>query len=159
MTREQAIDLILRTGGHPPPDSDEHRELLKFLDASPECRKLYEDQRATWQALDLWEPVEPSLGFDRRLQERVEELSASRTWFAGWLTPWRPNFAVGVAGLLLVAATVFHQPSLTGPSPKVAAVSGEDEAYLEEFNRALDDIEMLSEFEIDPAALTAPGPS
>jgi hypothetical protein len=159
MTREQAIDLILRTGGHRPPNSDEHRELLKFLDASPECRKLYEDQRATWQALDLWETVEPSLGFDRCLRERVEELSASRTWFAGWLTPWRPNFAVGLAGLLLVAATVFHQPSLSGPGAKVAAVSGEDQAYLEEFNRALDDIEMLSEFEIDPAALAAPGPS
>lgn len=159
MTREQAIDLILRTGGHAPPNSDEHQELLKFLDASPACRKLYEDQRATWQALDLWEPIEPSLGFDRHVRERVEELSSSRPWFAGWFAPWQPNLAVGLAGLLLVAATVFHQPSLTGPGPNVAAVSGEDEAYLEEFNRALDDIEMLTEFEIDPAALAGQGPS
>ncbi len=150
MTREQAIDLILRTGGDPSPNTDEHRELMKFLAASPECRKLYQDQRAAWQALDLWEPVEPSMGFDRRVRERVEEPASRRPWFDGWFTPLRPSFAAGLAGLLLVAGTVLHQPPLTDPVPKVASLSGEDEAYLEEFNRALDDIEMLSQLEIDP---------
>jgi hypothetical protein len=123
---------------------------MKFLAASPECRKLYESQRATWQALDLWEPVEPSLGFDRRVRERVEELTSRRPWFADWFTPLQPSFAAGLAGLLLVAGTVLHQPPLTDPVPEVASISGEDEAYLEEFNRALDDIEMLSQLEIDP---------
>jgi len=150
MTREKAIDLIVRTGGSPPPDSDEFRELMEFLETSPECRKLYEEQRAAWRALDLWEPVEPSLGFDRRVKQRVEELSSSRRWYTGWLAPWRPNFAVGLAGLLLVAGAVLHQPSLSDRTPKVAVASGEDKAYFDEFTRALDDIEMLSQMEIDP---------
>ena len=159
MTREQAIDLILRTGGQPPPISDEHRELLKFLEASPECRKLYDEQRATWRALDLWEPVEPSWGFDRRVRERLEELAPRQPWYTRWFAPGQPSFAVGLAGLLLAAATVLYQPSLTRPASEFAAIHGEDEAYLEEFNRALDDIEMLSRFEIDPSALAGPDQS
>ena len=153
MTREQAIDLILRNGGQPP-SSDEHRELMQFLETSSECRKLYEEQQATWQALDLWEPIEPSLGFDRQVRAKVEELADRQPWYRRWFVVQRPSFAVGLAGLLLVAASVLHQPSLPGPDIHSAALSSDDEAYLEEFNRALDDIEMLAQFEIDPEALT-----
>ena len=140
MTREQTIDLILRKGGEPPPNTDEHWELMQFLDTSP--------------ALDLWEPIEPSLGFDRQVREKIEELANRQPWYSRWFVVQRPSFAVGLAGLLLVAASVLHQPSLSQPDLHSAALSGDDEAYLEEFNRALDDIEMLAQFDIDPEALT-----
>jgi len=159
MTREQAIDLILRNGGEPPPNTDEHWELMQFLDTSPECRKLYDEQQATWQALDLWEPIEPSLGFDRQVREKIEELANRQPWYSRWFVVQRPSFAVGLAGLLLVASSVLHQPSLSQPDLHSAALSGDDEAYLEEFNRALDDIEMLAQFDIDPEALTPAGQS
>ena len=103
--------------------------------------------------------MEPSWGFDRGIRERVEELASRQPWYFRWFAPRQPSFAVGLAGVLLAAATVLYQPSAVNPSLEFASISGEDQAYLEEFNRALDDIEMRSEFEIDPAALAEPDPS
>jgi len=159
MTREQAIDLILRNGGEPLENAAENRELMQFLDTSPECRKIYDEQRATWQALDLWEPIEPSLGFDRQVRQKVEELAAQRAWYRRWFLIDRPAFAAGLAGLVLAAGAVLHQPSPMNPSTPSVALSSDDEAYFQELDRALDDIEMLAQFEIDPEALAPQDPS
>lgn len=152
MTRDEVIETILNPDKGPPPGSREHRELMAYLKSSPECRALYEQQQALWETLDEWQPGEPSPDFDRRLFERIEGLGARRSWLSGWLGGafgnLRPSFALGVAALVLAAATVLQQPSPTDGSAKTAGVmNSEDAEYLEQIDRELDDIEMLVEFE------------
>ncbi len=149
MTREEAVDMIVKTGGGPPVDSLQHRELMQFLETSPETRTLYEHQQAVWGALDAWQPVEPSAHFDRRLRERVEDMANQEPWYLRMFTTWRPTFAVGLAGLLIAAAGVVQQRPAATVGTQLAVVEPlDDEVYLDQLNRALDDIEMLADFEV-----------
>ena len=122
------------------------------METSPECRALYEQQKTVWQALDRWEPIEPSLDFNRRLYEKIEADAANRSWFAGLFPNLRPSFAVGLAGLLLAAGTVlYHQPGTeTVPRKTAGIVAVDDSEYLDQIHTALDDIEMLADFDVLP---------
>ena len=149
MTREEAVDLILKTGSGPPQGSPRHRELMQFLETCSETQTLYEQQRAVWGALELWEPVEPSAQFDRRLRERVDELANREPWYLRTFATWRPTFAVGLAALLIAAVGVVQQRPEAAPGTELAVVEPlDDEVYLEQLNRALDDIEMLADFDV-----------
>ena len=149
MTREEAVDLILKTGSGPPQGSPQHRELMQFLETCPETRALYQQQRAVWGELELWEPVEPSAQFDRRLREKVDELANREPWYLRTFATWRPTFAAGLAALLIAAVGVVQQrPDATVGTELAVVESAEDEMYLEQLNRALDDIEMLADFDV-----------
>ena len=153
MTREEAVELILKTGGGPPEGAPGRRELMAFLETCPETRALYERQRAAWDTLELWEPVEPSSHFDRRLRERVDELANREPWYLRPFSTWRPTFAAGLAALLIAAVGVVQQQPDAAAGRELAVVE-DDELYLEQLNRALDDIEMLADFDAivdDPA--------
>ncbi len=150
MTRERAIAIILRPGEGLPPGSAEHRELLAYLEQSPECRELYERQQALWQELDVWEPVDPSAGFDRRLWATLE---AGTPWWRRVFFGLGPGFAVALAGLFLVAATVVRQQSSRLADPALAVIEpAEDPQFYQRLDTALDDIEMLADFEVLPLA-------
>ena len=147
MTREQALEIILDPRGGPAEGTPKHRELMTFLEGSPECREIYLQQRQVWESLDLWEEVEPSAGFDRRLMAEVERGGADLPWFAQWTRHWRPSFALGLAALVLIAAAITgRQPGLV-PEPREIA---EDAAYVEEIHETLDDLEMLADFDALP---------
>ena len=148
MTREKALEIITNPRGGPPEGTPAHRELMSFLESSPECKAAYREQQAVWESLDLWEEVEPSAGFDRRLFDEIEKQQTAGSWFARLAGNWRPSFAVGLAGLVLAAATVLHrQPDA---AVNTALIVAEDAEYAEELHRALDDIEMLAEFDLLP---------
>ena len=122
---------------------------MQFLETSSETRALYEQQQAVWGALDLWEPVGPSLHFDRRLRDRIDELANAEPWYRRLFTVWRPSFAVGLAGLLIAATGVLQQRPTTPAGTELAIVETlDDEVYFEQFDRALDDIEMLADFDV-----------
>ena len=144
MTREQALEIILDPRGGPAEGSPERRALMAFLEDSPELRETYSRQRKVWESLDLWEEVEPSAGFDRRLMAEIERDEAL-PWFARWTPHWRPSFAVGLAALVLVATAITgRQPGLV-PEPLEIA---EDVEYVEEIHETLDDLEMLADFDV-----------
>ncbi len=148
MTREKALEMITNPRGGPPEGTPAYRELMTYLESSPECRTVYREQRAVWESLDLWEEVEPSAAFDRRLFDEIEKQHAGASWFARLVNNWRPSFAVGLAGLLLAAATVLQrQPDAVGSAGMMVA---EDAKYVEELHTALDDMEMLAEFDLLP---------
>jgi ferric-dicitrate binding protein FerR (iron transport regulator) len=148
MTRERAIEIILQSGEGPTPGTDEHREFLAFLEKSPECRELYERQQTLWRELDAWEPVDPSPGFDRRLRAAIE---AHTPWWRRAFVTLRPGFAVGLAGLLLVAAAVVRRQSSRVADPAVALIEPvEDPQFYQRLDSALDDIEMLTDFDVLP---------
>ena len=147
MTREQALEIILDPRGGPAEGSPEHRELLAFLESSPDCLEVYQQQQQVWQSLDLWEDVEPSPGFDRQLIAEIERDTSDLPWFAGLTRHWRPSFALGLAALVLVATAITgRQPGLE-PEPREIA---EDVEYIEEIHETLDDMEMLADFDVLP---------
>ena len=148
MTREKALEMITNPRGGSPEGTPAYRELMTYLESSPELRAAYSEQKAVWESLDLWEDVEPSAGFDRRLFGEIEKQQASASWLTRLMANWRPSFAVGLAGLVIAAGTVLHrQPDTAGNSGMILA---EDAEYLEELHEALDDIEMLAEFDLLP---------
>jgi hypothetical protein len=163
MDRETVVEMILDPARRPVPGSAEHREFFAYLEQSPECRVMHEQQQAVWEALALWEPVEPSAGFDRGLYAKIERSPAKfwdlRSW-AGWQPGWfavpRPSLAAGLAALLLIAATIVtYQPRRT--ADQVAAQQRRIETEsVHQIDQALDDIEMLADF--DGLVLEPEGP-
>ena len=154
MTREEAMDIIMSPDGGFEKGSPEEREFSRVLESSRELREVQKQQQAVWSAMELWESVEPSMNFDRQIRERVEELSARRSWFGGWFPAPRPGLAMAMAltALFVVAAGVVRQQPRLGPETvaRVLETGAADEAYFEEFSRALDDLEMLAELDIAP---------
>jgi hypothetical protein len=168
MDREKVIEMILDPGRRPAPGSAEHRAFFAQLENSPEYRAMYEQQQAVWEALDLWEPVEPSAGFDRGLYERIERSPAHKTpgvwsWLglpAEWFVTMRPGLAAGLAALLLIAGVIVSYQPRPAAEPFTARGSIEiGPEYSEAIEQALDDIEMLADFEALVLEAEGPGKS
>lgn len=154
MDREKVIEMILDPGRRPPQGTAEHQAFLDFLEESPQHRALYEQQEAVWEALDLWESVEPSAGFDRNLYRRIEQGSAREgagfwAWLSRpseWFSSMRPGLAAALAALLLLAGAILtYQPQGADMAQRVP--SRIEPEYVEQIDQALDDIEMLADFE------------
>jgi hypothetical protein len=169
MDREKVIEMILDPGRRPAVGSAEHGVFLAQLENSPEYRAMYEQQQAVWEALDLWEPVEPSAGFDRGLYEKIERRPARRasvsiwSWLslpAEWFATMRPGLAAGLAALLLIAgAIVTYQPRRAAEQFAARGSIEIGPEYSEEIEQALDDIEMLADFEALVLQAEGPGKS
>jgi anti-sigma-K factor RskA len=101
--------------------------------------------------MDSWEPAEPTAGFDGRLYAQIEADQARRSGFWGRLGSWKPAWATaGLAATLAMALWIARSdvifPAGPAEAPKVA-LSSEDAEYLRALEGALDDIEMLVDFE------------
>ena len=166
MTREQALEIIMSPRGSPPAGSVEHTEFLKFLNKSPECRRLFEQQQAVWQSMDDWLAPEPSAGFDRRLLAQIEAEQGRVGWFGRMFGGFRVPLAATVALLLVAAATVIQRQEPAMPEPGTAVTVLEppesqyrESQYMEQINRALDDLEMLADFAPPQPSGEIPGES
>ena len=167
MDREKVIEMILDPASRPAQGSAEHQAFLAYLDTSPECRVMYEQQQAVWEALELWEPVEPSAGFDRGVYERIERSPARfwdvRGWLslpADWLGATRPGLAAGLAALLLIAGTVvIYQPRRGADQVASQLPPRIETESIDPIDQALDDIEMLVDFEALVLQPESPGRS
>lgn len=132
MTREQAEEMILDPQGPPPPGSADRAELERRLAANPDLRALYEQQQEVFAALDAWEAPSPSPGFDAAVRRRLQKRSrATPKWWAA--------AAAAAACLLLVVSYGDERPG-TSATPGNEALAGE-------VDQALEDLEMLVEFE------------
>jgi anti-sigma factor RsiW len=148
-----------------PIETQEHAELLlaycsRSLDAErramleehmrdcPSCREFAGNQSAVWEALDTWEAPPASLDFDRRLYQRIQQ---EVSWWDLLMRPFRPLlFRQGLpiaatAGLLLMAGLMFQHPATVPQS--AAPESAQVEAMPpEQVQHALDEMEMIREF-------------
>ena len=122
-------------------------QMEQHIAACPACREFAGGQQAIWQAMDAWEPAPVSMDFDRRLYQRIE---AKVSWWTRLTAPLNPIFrhAVPVAAtacLLLVAGFLIYRPANipVPPTPQSAQV---ENLQPEQVQVALDDIEMLREF-------------
>ena len=116
------------------------------------CREFAHGQKAVWQALDLFEPASISADFDRRLYQRIEKVSWWDRMVASLRSPMLTHRGLPIAAAaaaLLVAGVVWERPS-TKPveprSPLSADMQTPQTLQADQVQHALDDMEMLREF-------------
>ncbi len=159
MTREEALERI-HDPNAPPLEGDEARAFEALLEQDAELHALQSEQQALFAAMDDWaSDVEPSADFDRRLHARIEAEQARPSWaqtLTDWLSWPRAAWAsCAAAALAAMAVWLGPQTQTVAPAPVTkVALSGDDAEYLQELDRALDDMEMLIDF--DALAPVAP---
>jgi anti-sigma factor RsiW len=116
----------------------------------PACREFRDGQRVLWEALDQWEARPVSPDFDRRLYRRIEE-QEQMSWWSRIFGPLRPMFLrpalplAATACLVLVAGFIGVDPGRIAPT---AAVDNPQVREVEQVEKALDDLDMLRQFDL-----------
>jgi len=123
-----------------------------ILDCSS-CRELANGQKAVWGALDLFEPASISADFDRRLYARIEKVS----WWNRWLdrtvaalsAPMLTHRGLPIAAaaaVLAIAGFIWEHPYQRVDRPQSPLSAEVQTVQPEQVQHALDDMEMLREF-------------
>jgi len=112
----------------------------RHSEVCPKCRALVAEQQALWSALDEWQLEAVSDNFDTRLFERVAAQGHS-PWRLR--LDWRSALPAAAACAVLTAAFLVKQPTITLPQPRV---------QIEQVERALDDMDMLSQLHVESPA-------
>ncbi len=127
--------------------------LEKHLETCAACGQFVKAQKSVWEALDLFDPAPVSAAFDRRLYERIAQTSWWDRLTAAVSSPFRAPLLlsqglpiVAAVAVLTAAVLVWERPA-PAPTQRPAALSAEaDTLQPEQVQRALDDMEMLREF-------------
>lgn len=128
----------------------------KHLETCAACSEFVAGQKAVWESLDLFDPAPVSPAFDRRLYERIAQTSWWDRLVASVSVPFRaPAFLrqglplMAAAAVLTTAVIVWERPS-PAPAPQPTELSAEAQPdqtlQPDQVQRALDDMEMLREF-------------
>jgi len=127
--------------------ADVRTQMEQHVAVCTACREFAGGQQTVWQALEEWEPADVSMDFDRRLYGRIEQ---NVPWWTRLLQPLNPLFRHSVpiaaaAGLVIMAGLLMNRPAGLPVAP--ASQSAQVEALQpEQLQNALDDMEMLREF-------------
>jgi anti-sigma factor RsiW len=125
--------------------ADVRTQMDRHIAVCPACREFAGGQQKVWRALEDWEPAEVSMDFDRRLYARIEQ---NVPWWTRLLQPLNPLFRHSVpiaaaAGLVIMAGLLMNRPAVAPITPASAQV---ESLQPEQLQNALDDMEMLREF-------------
>ena len=118
--------------------SAERSMVEEHLAECANCHARAEEFRKLWSAMDEMPVIEPSLGFDARVRQRVAAEPA-RGW-VGWLVP-QPRLAFSMAFLLLLSVWVARFPGQPVAVNTAAATQQED------FN-AIKDLGVLENYDV-----------
>jgi anti-sigma factor RsiW len=114
------------------------------------CREFAHGQKAAWDALDLFEPASISADFDRRLYQRIEKLSWWNRFVDALRSPMLAHRGLPIAAaaaVLVIAGVVWERPSAV-PSATQSPLSAEMQPLQpDQVQHAVDDMEMLNEFD------------
>lgn len=107
------------------------------------CRAFRDGQMAVWNALDQWESLPVSAGFNRELYQRVDAEQRAPWWrrMAGPGT-LRPALPLALAGVFLVAGILVDRPGAVSVAP---ILPGVETAEIEQIETALEDLDMLNQ--------------
>ena len=131
---------------HIAPESGTRRTtaaLEQHLEVCAACRELVAGQQAVWSALDEWQAPAASADFNRKLFARIEQ---EVSLWDRLLQPFRPlwiRLTIPVAAAACVAIMVGLD---AGSSPRPAAAGPVELAQPEQIEHALDDMQMLHDF-------------
>lgn len=119
-------------------NSAERLMVEEHLAECANCHARAEEFRKLWSAMDEMPVIEPSLGFDARVRQRVAAEPA-RSWL-GWIVP-QPRLAFSMAFLLLLSVWVARFPA------RPVAVNTVATAQQEDFN-AIKDLGVLENYDV-----------
>ena len=128
--------------------------LERHIKACPACQEFQSAQQSLWSALDRWQPLPVSSDFDRRLYAVIDAEAVAPWWSR--LTPvlrshWKPAVSLAAVCLALIAVSLFQAPS-TAPAPVEPASPVRIEmVQMDQMERALEDLEMLRQFDLTAA--------
>jgi len=115
------------------------------LETCSACAEFVRGQRAVWQVLEGWEPAPVPLDFDRRLYARIERQAS---WWDRIAAPvFRHAVPIAAAaGVMILAGLLLERPP-----QRIPAASRQESAQVEalapdQVAAALDDMQMLREF-------------
>ena len=114
-------------------NSAERHDVEEHLAACAECRTRAEEFRKLWSVLEEVPMLEPSLGFNARVRQRVAD-EPRRKWF-WWFVP-QPRLALSMALLLALSVWIARMPY-------TPAMATEDE----DFN-AIKDLGVLENYDV-----------
>jgi anti-sigma factor RsiW len=129
-------------------DAERSVMLEEHMRGCPSCREYAAGQKAVWEALDKWEAAPVSADFDRRLYARIEK---EVSWWDLLMRPFRPVlYRQGVpiaatAFLVLVAGLVLQHPAGV-PRPSAPESARVETMPADQVEHALDEMEMVREF-------------
>lgn len=124
--------------------------LEAHMERCPACQEFRDGQRALWDALDQWDARPVSADFNRRLYRKIEEQEQMSWWsriFGSMV--WRPAVPVAATACLALVAGFISM----NPGRVTAPVADNPQAReVEQVERALDDLEMLRQFDLVAAS-------
>lgn len=124
----------------------ERRNVEGHLAACAACRLRAEEFRRLWDVLEEAPVLEPSLGFDARLRQRIAAEPRPRQWgwpaLAGWLMP-SPRLAFAVTLLTLMSVWVSSRPPANNDQLAVAPQSEQEFQMIKDL-RVLEDLDVVS---------------
>lgn len=138
-------------------DAERKQMLETHMAHCDECREMARAQTEIWTAMDAYDAEPVSADFDRRLYARMDEMDKVPAWERFWAPvreylqgqpAWKPVLSIAAASAVLVVVFVVGGDA-PQPVPMPAAVI--DVRDVEQAERALEDIEMLRQFEAAPA--------
>ena len=113
------------------------------------CREFAHGQKVVWESLDVFEPASISADFDRRLYQRMEEVS----WWDRVVAQFRaPLFLhrglpiAAAAAALVVAGIVWQHPSVISGRAQHPLSAEMQTLEPDQVQHALDDMDMLRDF-------------
>ncbi|MHB8640616.1 MAG: anti-sigma factor family protein [Candidatus Acidiferrales bacterium] len=144
--------------------SDERGMVEAHLKLCTACQERAGEFRRLWQVMAEVPAVEPSLGFDARLRQRIAASPRPKFW--AWMLP-APRFAFSVA--LLVALSVWvggRQPRSVNPQTATATANSEEQFRMIKDLGVLENYDVLSNFDAlsdlpastQPQSSNAPAP-
>jgi anti-sigma factor RsiW len=130
-------------------------ELAAHVQECAECRELTEGQRAVWEMLDTWKPIEVSPDFDAKLYARIGRERTEPVWLQ-WsrriFSPavprpfWKPAASLAaVAAVLLLAVLRMPDSSVQVRSdPGNQAQLSSQKIDVDQVEQALEDLDVLA---------------
>jgi hypothetical protein len=141
----------------------EQETLERHIDECAGCRRLADEQKAVWSALDVWTVPMVSEDFDQRLHARIAVAELRPWWKRQWDSlsharfSWKPVLPVAAACVALFGVFLVHNPVSLGTSrtapTTVIQTQDAQKVDVDQVERALDDIDMLNQLD---APATAP---
>lgn len=99
-------------------NSADRKQLEEHLATCSPCRLRAEEFRKVWNVLDEVPSIEPSLGFDARLRQRVA--AEPRARWKGWFIP-QPRLVFSTALLVALSVWVGSRPPATSLESELGA--------------------------------------